>query len=86
MEKFSVSRRPVWGVWNLRNVQAIFMAGQETGIPVNVVAEEGETYPVDNGQQHPVGAGNAYIEIGTGKEGDLSKFWKRVERIKDPKA
>ena len=75
--------KPVNGVWSLGSVQAIFMAGQETGIPVNVKDEEGQEYPLHDGQQYPVPNGYAYIEIGTGRERDLSKFWRRVKRIKN---
>lgn len=85
MEKSGKSEHTVKGVWFLRNVQAIYMAGQETGIPVKVIAEAGETYPLGNGQRRPINEGSAYVEIGTGYERDLSEFWKRVEKIKASK-
>ena len=84
MERLSCLQiKPVDGVWPLRSVQAIFMAGRETGISVEVIAEEGETYPLHDGQKYPVGEGHAYVEIGAGrKHADLSKFWRRVEKTK----
>lgn len=79
------SQRPtrlrVTGQFKYPAVQAAYMAGMEMGIPVSILAEEGEPVVLQNGVTTNVIEGGAYIEVGTGYEKDLTKFWQRKDRI-----
>lgn len=77
--------KPIRGVWPLKKIQAIFMAGEEMGISVVIKAEEGQRFQYDMGGMGTVDEGYAYVEIGSPKREDLNKFWKRVDRIISPK-
>jgi hypothetical protein len=70
---------PHAGIYTLDRVSAIREVAGQFGLPFQVLAHSGEGYPDDPEQKVPSRYG--YIQLGTGKEGDMSEFWKQVDEI-----
>jgi len=71
----------VRGQFSMATAQAAFMAGKEMGIPVSILAEEGESIALENGINTNVSKNCVYLEVANNGR-DLSKFWERVNKIK----
>ena len=76
----------ITGVYLLDTVQALFMAGQEMRILVEIKAEEGEKYPPSPAKAiGTIRAGEACLEIQIKGNSDLIRLWQRAERIRPRK-
>ncbi|HUQ85589.1 MAG TPA: hypothetical protein VM077_04650 [Candidatus Limnocylindrales bacterium] len=76
---------PMMGQFRLERVDAMEQAAGEFDMPFERIAVEGETLLTDTGKRIDIMQGHMFVSVGTGLEGWLTRFWKRVDEI-SPKA
>ena len=79
-------KKPVEAVVSKTDVEVMRSVASSLGISVSVLANEGETYIP--GQKDKVRTGGTFVQIvgGSGKNNDLSEFWKKVEETRSAQA
>lgn len=77
MKEAPNSYQPIIGSFTLERATAIEKVAGEFGLPFKALAQPGDVYP--DRPNLTVSANHVLIRLGNGGQGDLSKFWRRVD-------